>query len=76
MASNYGEDDFVAFLAYAGPPATEMQARLTQINMAEEFCQSWFAGKSIDGQWAGFYTAYKNWFRRMEWAKQTNNSMN
>ncbi len=71
MASNYGEDDFVAFLAYAGPPAQHDRiARLDQIHMAEDFCEQWFAGKPIDGQWAGFYTAYKNWFRRMEWSKQ------
>ncbi len=70
--TNYVEDDFVAFLAYAGPPALpENHAeRLTQIDMAEDFCESWFKDKSIDGQWAGFYTAYKNWFRRMEWSKQ------
>jgi len=69
--SRYIEDDFVAFLAYAGPPATEMQARLTQINMAEDFCQSWFAGKSIDGQWAGFYSAYKKWFKVKQWKDKT-----
>lgn len=69
MASSYGEGDFVAFLAYAGPPAQlkDHGARLDQIQMAEDFCESWFDGKRIDGQWAGFYIAYKNWFRRKEW---------
>lgn len=77
MASNYGEDDFVAFLAYAGPPAqpADRDTRLDQIELAEKFCESWFNGKPIDGQWAGFYTAYKNWFRRKEWSRQINNLM-
>lgn len=66
--SNYIDDDFVAFLAYAGPPAQhDREARLIQIDMAEEFCLSWFKGKPIDRQWAGFYTAYKNWYKREQW---------
>lgn len=65
--SMYGEDDFVACLAFAGTPphinhADEyLESRRRYHDAVETFCINWFEGKPIDGQWAGFFTAFLHW---------------
>jgi len=65
--SMYSEEDFVACLAFTGPPQPIMftgkhiQKRLRYQDDVETFCANWFKGKPIDGQWAGFLTAFLHW---------------
>ena len=78
--SMYGEDDFVACLAFVGTQPSdsfkqrqtvaERDARLRYHDAVETFCINWFKGKPIDGQWAAFLSAFLKW--QVEKAKEKN----
>lgn len=81
--SAYGEDDFIACLAFVGtvPPPdfrfyipgkmAHLNERLRYHDAVETFCSNWFKGKPIDGQYAGFLAAFLKWQEDKKHVRET-----
>jgi len=71
--NTYTSEDFVAFLAYAGPPprqrlvhnirnASYLEERIEYVNKCDEFCVEYFKEMCKPSSWGEFYTEFLRWY--------------
>ena len=69
----FSEDDFLAFLVFAGPPPAEhntlyrtamLRQRMNYIRQADEFCLTYFGADvpNLDADYIGFYGKFLEWY--------------
>lgn len=68
----FTDEDFAAFLLYAGPPPKQMeirrshdelQFRLTYVESCDKFCSEYFDTQHETERWIDFYGAFMKWFK-------------
>ena len=78
-ARTFKEDDFLAFLTYAGKPppifrpaarpsATNLTARVDYLEKCNDFCAEYF--NECDARYIGFHSRFLEWYRCQQAIKE------